>query len=143
MPHRTLRDIIDQQALVHARADETVAEAVRRMQQHHVGCALVLDGADLKGIFTGSNLVGRVIDKGLDPNAVTVGEVMSPNPVCLPCSSLGFDAVRQMREYGIRHVVVERADDGYGVVSIHDFPNEELEGFEEEMTFEKRLWEHL
>ncbi|MBO6519309.1 MAG: CBS domain-containing protein [Rhodospirillales bacterium] len=143
MPHRTLKSIVDRQALVHASAGETVAEAVRRMQQNHVGCALVLDGDELKGIFTGSNLVGRVIDKGRDPNAVTVGEVMSPNPVCLPCSSLGFDAVRQMREYGIRHVVVVRADDGFGVVSIHDFPDEELDGYEEEMAFEKQLWEEM
>jgi signal-transduction protein with cAMP-binding, CBS, and nucleotidyltransferase domain len=143
MPQRKLRDIVRNQSLVHVDATETVAETVKRMQAAHVGCALVLDGNELKGIFTGSNLLNRVINEGRNPHDVPVGEVMTPGPVCLKCSDLGFEAVRRMREHGFRHVVVNRAEGGYGVVSVRDFPGEELDGYNEELAFENKLWEEM
>lgn len=143
MPQRKLRDIIANQQLVHAEVADTVAETVKRMQTAHVGCALIMDGGELKGIFTGSNLMNRVINEGRNPHHVPVGEVMTPGPVCLRCSDLGFEAVKRMREYGFRHVVVSRAEGGHGVVSVRDFPGEELDGFDEELAFEEKLWEEM
>lgn len=143
MPQRKLRDIVANQSLVHVSAADTVAETVKRMQTAHVGCALVLDGDELKGVFTGSNLLNRVINEGRNPHDVPVGEVMTPNPVCLACRELGFEAVRRMRELGIRHIVVTRDGGGYGVVSVRDFPDQELDGYEDELAFENKLWEEM
>ena len=143
MPQRKLRDIIAGQQLVHVDPSDTVAETVKRMQAAHVGCALIMDEGALKGIFTGSNLLNRVINEGRNPHDGPVGEVMTMGPVCLSCSDLGFEAVRRMREHGFRHVVVNRAEGGHGVVSVRDFPGEELDGFEEELAFEEKLWEEM
>jgi len=144
MPHRKLKDIIADQKLVHASIDDTVAETVKRMQQHHVGAALILDNGELKGIFTGSNLFHGVLKDGLDPNTVCIADVMTGDPVCLDCNALGFEAVRHMRDHGIRHIVVlNTGENGYGVVSIRDFPNEKLGEYDEEFEFENKLWEQL
>jgi len=143
MPNRTLRDIIDDRELIHAGVDDSVAETVKRMQQAHVGSALIFDHGTLCGIFTGSNLFKQVLSQGRDPNRVRVGDVMTADPLCLECRALGFEAVRLMREHGIRHVAVIRSDGGYGVVSVRDFPNEELGDYEQELEFERKLWEEL
>ncbi len=144
MPHRKLRDIIADQSLVHASVNDTVADTLRRMQKAHVGAALILDGDELKGIFTGSNLYHGVLQQNKNPNETCVADVMTCDPVCLECGQAGIEAVRQMREHGFRHIVVVKQDgSGYGVVSIRDFPNEELGDYEQELEFERKLWEEL
>jgi len=144
MPHRKLKEIVANQSLVHASVGDFVADTVRRMQAAHVGTALVFDGDVLKGIFTRSNLIDRVIDTGLDPKTTCVGDVMTPDPVCLHCDEHGIESVRTMRDKNIRHVVVTHVGDkGYGIVSVRDFPDEEIGDFEEEIAREERLWEEL
>lgn len=143
MPNRTLREILGERALVHANVDDTVADTVKRMHEAHVGSALIFEHGALRGIFTGSNLFDQVLSKGKDPNDIRVGDVMTAEPVCLECRALGFEAVREMRERGIRHIAVLRADGGFGVVSVRDFPDQELDGYEDELKFENRLWESI
>lgn len=144
MPHRKLKHIVEGQKLVHVEPTDTVAETVKQMQQHHVGTALVLENGALKGIFTGSNLVERVHNPGLDPRATKVADVMTPDPHCLHCEAHGIDSVRAMREKKIRHVVVEGVGEkGYAIVSVRDFPDEELGDYDEELAFEDKLWEEL
>ncbi|WNK00643.1 CBS domain-containing protein [Thalassospiraceae bacterium LMO-JJ14] len=145
MPNRKLKDIVARQELVHASISDSVADTVKRMQRNHVGAAVIL-GADgeLKGIFTGSNLFNDVLEPKLDPLETCIAEVMTENPICLHCEQTGIEAVRHMREHGIRHIVVVKdGDEGYGVVSIRDFPNEELGDYEKEFEFERKLWESI
>ena len=144
MPHRKLKHIVGDQKLVHATPDNTVADIVKLMRDHHVSTALVLENGELKGIFTASNLVKKVLDPDLNPNKTPVSKVMTPDPICLPCDALGIDSIRVMRDENIRHVVVlDVGEKGYGIVSVRDFTNDEIEGFEEELEFEEKLWEIL
>lgn len=144
MPNRKLRDIVAGQSLVKATPDETVKNVAQRMQGHHVGAILVIDDGELIGIFTGTNLMKNVLEPGLNPELVKVDEVMTPDPVCLDGNALGFDAVRLMRDYHVRHVPVRLDDAGsYGMVSIRDFPSEEMAEFEDEFAFEQRVWEEI
>ncbi len=49
-----------------------------------------------------------------------------------------------MREKNIRYVVVRKTLDGtYGIVSVRDFPNDEICEFDEDLKFEANLWEQL
>ena len=146
MPNRKLKDIVAGQALIHAAPDETVVDVASRMQGEHVGAVLVLQDGAMKGIFTGTNLMKNVLEPGLNPQLIEVGEVMTPDPVCLDGDALGFEAVRAMRDYGIRHVVVRVADADdyhYGMVSVRDFPIAEMAEFEDEFAFEQRVWEEI
>jgi 2-oxoglutarate ferredoxin oxidoreductase subunit beta len=59
----------------------TVAEALAIMREHHIGCVLVTDSAGkLSGIFTERDALARVAAEELDPAAVAVIDVMSPDP---------------------------------------------------------------
>lgn len=144
MPHRKLRDIIAGQELVCAKPTDPVSDVFARMQAQHVGSALVLENNALKGIFTGSNMLNGVIKAGLDPSATAVGTVMTPDPVCLDCESFGVECVRVMRDQKIRHIVVRKTEDGdFGIISVRDFPDEEICEIDEELEFENNLREHL
>jgi len=144
MQHHKLRDIVSERNTLCVDPATCVVDVVREMQDRRIGAALVVDGAKLVGIFTGANFVQEVLDIGRDPVATKVSEVMTPNPKCLDCSCDGFEAVRMMKEYRIRHVVVPREQGGaYDVVSITDFPDSELEEYEDELAFEQRLWEEM
>ncbi|MEX0693536.1 MAG: CBS domain-containing protein [Rhodospirillales bacterium] len=144
MPDRKLKDIVANQSLVHAFVSDSVTDTVRRMQAAHVGTALIFDGPVLKGIFTRKDLLDCILDASRDPKTTHVGEVMTPNPVCLHCDEHGIDSVRAMREHNIRHVVVTNVGEkGYGIVSVRDFPDEEIGDYEAEMIRENLLWEEM
>ncbi len=143
MPHRKLSEIVAGQELLAVPPTETARRTAREMQKRHIGAALVMEDDRLLGIFTWSNLLTQVLDAGLDPQTTTVGEVMTREPICLACDCEGFEAVRLMRENNVRHIVVRIRDDGYGVVSVRDFPNAELGEFDDELELEQQLWDRL
>ncbi len=144
MPHRKLHQIIAGQDLICVAPKDTVKETVARMQGNHVGSALVLEDGEVIGIFTGSNMLNRVVKPGLDPNTTIIRDVMTPDPVCLHCDAYGIECIRLMREQNIRHVVVRKdPEDGFGIVSVRDFPDEEICEYDKEFKFEENLWEHM
>lgn len=98
--------------------DQTVADAVRLMREHRVGCLLVCRGDRLLGVFTERDLMRRVLAAGL-PLTTPVADCMTPAPVVVgPKESIGA-AVRRMVEGGYRHLpVVDEAGRPMGVLSV-------------------------
>ena len=93
MPHRKLHEIVADQRLVCVAPSDKVSDVAASMVGNHVGSALVLDGKEVKGIFTGSNLLERVIQPGLDPKKTLVADVMTPDPVSLHAQAHGIECV--------------------------------------------------
>lgn len=145
MPERKLREIVGDQVLLQVTPETKVHEACRRMGERHVTPALVVDGGALKGIFTKRDLLRRVVVEGRDPAATPITDVMTPDPFCMDCDHLGFEAVRKMRAEKTRHMVVRGlpGGDGYGVVSLRDIRGRELATFERELASEKKFWEEI
>lgn len=144
MPHRTLREIVGNQDLLHVVPDAVVRQACERMQERHVTAVLVVAGDDLQGIFTKRDLLRRVVVVGRDPEITLISEVMTPRPFTIHANRLGFEAVRTMREEKTRHIVVSGLDEGrYGVVSLRDILGRELAAFENELEFERKVWEEI
>jgi len=146
MPQRRLGDIVRNQNLLHVHPETTVHAAAVQMTDRHVAAVLVLDDGALKGIFTERDLLQRVVAPGLDPDSTPIGQVMTPDPLSIDAGALGFEAVRLMREEGIRHMVVTGMPDsgfGYAIVSQRDFMGAEMADFERELEFENRLWEEI
>jgi CBS domain-containing protein len=98
--------------------DQTVADAVRLMREHRVGCLLVCRGDELLGVFTERDLMRRVLAAGL-PLMTPVADCMTAAPVVVgPKESIGA-AVRRMEEGGYRHLpVVDEAGRPLGVLSV-------------------------
>jgi len=106
-------------------AGQGVAEAAAMMRDQHVGTLIVVEprgGAFMPvGILTDRDIVVGVIAKGIDPDAVTVGDTMTREPLTVrEDSSLEF-ALREMRRYGVRRAPVVRANgDLVGIVAVDD-----------------------
>ncbi|MEQ8665563.1 MAG: CBS domain-containing protein [Rhodospirillales bacterium] len=145
MPYRTLREIVDDQELLHATSDTDVHAAAVRMSERNVAAILVIDGGVLSGIFTERDLLRRVVAAGRDPQKTRLGDVMTTEVACVDAGQPGFEAARVMHDRGIRHVVITGAGNpvGYGVVSVRDFIAREMAIYERELEFEDRLWEEI
>jgi len=144
MTHRKLKELLADQTLLHAAPDALVSEVVQDMQRNRYSCVPVIEEGELKGVFTSSDLVRRVLEAGLDPAETSIADVMTAEPHCIDGDCHGHEAVQMMRDRRIHHlVVVGCGENGYCVVTTADFPDDEFKEIEEELAFEQRLWEEL
>jgi CBS domain-containing protein len=86
--------------------EATVLEAVRLMVGELVGALAVLQGDTLVGVFTERDLMKRVVARGLDPGAIPVGEVMTPNVRTVPDETSVTQAIEIMRTNHFRHLPI-------------------------------------
>lgn len=99
---------------------ETVQDAVLVMNQHKIGCTVVMEGATLVGIFTERDILARVVAAGLDPKATLVKTVMT-SPVRTVTPSTSIDEVMTlMFEKNIRHIPVVDGGKVVTLISIGD-----------------------
>jgi CBS domain-containing protein len=102
MPHRCVRDLVERDALVSAAADTTVRTATKAMAEHVCGSILVTEGETLVGIFTTHDLLTRVMAAGRDPDATSLGEVMTRDLETLPAEASTRAAARRLEALGHR-----------------------------------------
>ena len=99
---------------------ESVRDAVRAMQEHHIGCILVQDQGRLIGIFTERDVLNEVVYRD-DQQDVAIESVMTSNPESLPSSASIAYAMNRMCVGGFRHIpVVDNDQLAIGVVSVRD-----------------------
>jgi CBS domain-containing protein len=128
-----VRDIVDDRELFHVVERQTVAEVARRMADLHVGAILVLDGDQLRGVFSERDLMKRVVVEGLDPAQTVVGKVMSRNIVTIDESATLEEAMEAMQRHNCRHLPVTRDDRVVGFLSMRDVMHHELTQKTEEL----------
>lgn len=110
--------------LVVAFPDETVVDAARKMAENDVGSVIVVDKYDrsrVVGVLTESDIVKRVVARGLNPSETLVEEVMTRNPIIVEEDTPLRVAADIMRERGIGHLpVVDKAGRLKGVITRTD-----------------------
>ncbi len=102
-----------------------LVEASRLMRENHVGSLVVvverLSERVPVGILTDRDIVVAVVAKGLDPRTLNVGEVMSGELLTVREEDGIADALRLMREKGVRRLpVVTHSGALAGIVTIDD-----------------------
>jgi CBS domain-containing protein len=116
--------------------DTTVAVAAKLMRENHVGSIVVVEqmngGKRLPvGILTDRDIIVEVIAPGLDPETITVGDVMATELVTVRETEGLLETMEIMRYKGVRRMpVVDSAGQLVGIASIDDL----LEVLAEEMT---------
>ncbi|HLK10140.1 MAG TPA: CBS domain-containing protein [Candidatus Binatia bacterium] len=96
----------------------TLAEAVRLMREHRVGCLLVVDGERLTGIVTERDFLLKLDRPDADR---PVAELMTQDPEVLTPDDPIVYALNKMSVGGFRHVpLVDAARRPVGVVSVKD-----------------------
>ncbi|MGE4650148.1 MAG: CBS domain-containing protein [Myxococcota bacterium] len=106
-------------------ADASVSDAMRAMQRKHTGCVIITgDGStrtQLEGIFTERDVLFRIVDRGRNPAALALSEVMTPEPETLSVRATVAYVLNKMAVGGFRHVpVVDDQQRPKGVVSVRD-----------------------
>jgi CBS domain-containing protein len=130
MTRRLIPDVVEGQRLLKLPETATVREAAQRMARRNVRSVLVTRGSKLIGIFTGTDLIKKVVAAGLDPNATLLRDVMTRDPdTCSPHEN-AIQALQRMQERHYRHLPI--VDDGKlcGILSRRDFLGYEIEELE-------------
>lgn len=98
----------------------TVKEAAKLMNQHEIGCLIVVKNGKPIGIVTETDMVKRVILKPVDPEKTEVRKIMSePLVVVSPQMSLE-EASKIMRKQKIKKLPVIEKGSLVGLVTTTD-----------------------
>jgi CBS domain-containing protein len=118
---KTIREIGWTHAVPRLGVHERVSRAFDEMSREAHDCVLVMQGTELAGIFTSRDFVNRVAAVRADPEALTLGEVMTRMPRTLrPRDPVAF-AINWMAVEGFRNVpIVDDAGDVKGVLTVWD-----------------------
>jgi CBS domain-containing protein len=112
-------------AVVAIAASADAAEAAKLMREEHVGFLIVHhEGDSLQrpiGVLTDRDLVLGVMARDVDPHAVTVGDVMTRQPLIANDFDDLSDMLQAMRLAGIRRVpVIDVKGALIGIIAIDD-----------------------
>jgi predicted transcriptional regulator len=112
-------------AVVTIAASADAAAAAKLMREEHVGFLVVYrEGDTLQqpvGVLTDRDLVIGVMARDVDPHAVTVGDVMTRQPLVANDTDEFNDMLEAMRMAGVRRVpVVDVRNALIGIVAMDD-----------------------
>ncbi len=107
-------------AVIAVASSDSIADAVRVMNEKKIGSVLVMDDGVLVGIFTERDILSRVVAAGRDPRATLVKEVMTEKlQTITPETTLG-DVMELFTRLRCRHLPVILNGELLGLVSIGD-----------------------
>lgn len=131
--------------VVTVREFDELAASAQLMREHHIGYLVVVepDVANRTvlpvGVLTDRDIVVGVIAQGTDPRTLRVGDVMKRKPILAEEDSSVSDALRHMREIGVRRLpVVGVMGQLVGVLSLDDV----LDAFAEQLMDVARSIRH-
>jgi len=84
----------------------TVLEAVEAMSKQRTGACVVVDGGELRGLFTERDVMTKVVLQRRDPATVTIGEVCTTSLITASPTTPEHHALRTMIDRHIRHLPV-------------------------------------
>ena len=119
---------ITRMPLVTVSVGASVMDAVRTMNEEHIGAVAVVDNDRLAGIFSERDLMYRVVLERKDPDRTRVGDVMTSPVITIERSMTADDALRVMDEKQIRHLPVVNADGRLaGMLSVRGLLHEKVQ----------------
>jgi CBS domain-containing protein len=109
---------LNQEETITVVPETPVLDVVRLMKRANSGCALVVDGGKLAGIFTEHDVLRKMTGAAARSPATAVKELMSPNPEVLHEQDSVAAALNKMSLGRYRHIPVRKNDGSYTVASI-------------------------
>lgn len=100
--------------------NQTVFEAIKKMDELNIGALLVINNQKLKGIISERDYRSKVILKGRSSKSTDVSKIMTEDVFYVEPSDSVETCMSIMTEKKIRHLPVMQNDDILGVVSIGD-----------------------
>jgi CBS domain-containing protein len=103
-----------------ADVNDSVLQVAHAMVERNIGAVPVLREGKLAGVFSERDLMRRIVVEGRNPQATTVGEVMTPEPLSVGRNDDLEHCLRLMREHGFRHLPICEGEQLLGFVSLRD-----------------------
>jgi CBS domain-containing protein len=105
--------------------EENLIEAAKLMRQHHIGDVVVVKMKDNRripvGIITDRDIVIEVVATDLDPNVITVGDIMPQNLLVVKEDTDIYQAIQLMANKGVRRLpVINNKAELVGILSLDD-----------------------
>jgi len=108
------------ESVVTVDADSSVMKAVKVMNEHEIGCLVVIRRGKAVGIITERDLLKRVIAKSKNPNRIKVREIMT-KPLIAGQPEMDLeDATRLMFERKIKKLPVVDHGRLLGLITLTD-----------------------
>jgi len=101
-------------------ADASVAEACRLLADRRVGALVVLEGSEVRGLFTEREVATRVVAHGLDPARTPVRDVMVREIATVPLHASVDEVELLLRRRRVRHLPVVGGRGLLRIVSLGD-----------------------
>ncbi len=97
-----------------------VYNALKAMAEKNVGALLVLEGDELRGIFSERDYARKVILEGKSSREIPVEEIMSPEVFTVSPQQSVEECMALMTDKRVRHLPVVEGGRVIGVISIGD-----------------------
>ena len=106
--------------VISIRADATVKEAVKLMNEYEIGCLIVAKKGEAVGIITERDVLKRVISKSKDPEVTKVSEIMSKPLIVGGPDMYVEDAARLLFKKNIKKLPITKKGQLVGIVTLSD-----------------------
>ena len=103
-----------------ATSSDTVADAVRVMNEKKIGSLIVTENRRVVGIFTERDVLSRVVAAGRDPRGTLVGAVMTSNVATIGPDATLEDVMNLFNTRHCRHLPITSDGELLGLISIGD-----------------------
>ncbi len=105
--------------------DQALAVAAREMRARDVGALVVVAAGDPRqcplGILTDRDIVRGQVNQSADLRCLTVGDVMTPHPLCIQADAELTEAIATLASRGVRRApVIDGSGALLGVVTLDD-----------------------
>ena len=112
---------IGSKTVVTISSDASVLEAAKLMQSKHIGCLVVTDDSRITGILTDRDIVLKLVASEKNPAETAVKTIMTSNPTMVNINYDVLDAVRLMRNRGVRRLpVIDEHRHLLGIITMDD-----------------------
>ncbi len=99
---------------------DTIKRAARVLTGKNIGAVIVKSDGVMTGILSERDIVQRVVDKGLDPAAILVKEIMTRNVITVDIAE-GLNKIHdELKRIHFRHLPVVKKGRVIGIVSNRD-----------------------
>jgi len=106
--------------LIHTNPDVIVKDAMNLMIEKHIHCLVVYEDEKMCGIISDRDYAHKIVAKGLDPEQVKVGDIMTRNVITINRTASIADCMKIMSEHRFRHLPVAEGEDIVGMISMTD-----------------------
>ncbi|NCW98768.1 MAG: CBS domain-containing protein [Betaproteobacteria bacterium] len=106
--------------LIHTNPAVSVKDAMALMVDKKIHCLVVFEDEKMCGIISDRDYAHKIVAKGLDPEQLSVGDIMTKNVITISREATIADCMRIMSERHFRHLPVAEGDAVVGMISMSD-----------------------